>query len=202
MDIQPDAIKADGKASNFLGHDQNQNYCRNDEEAMQTEYSDNIQDYLASDNHPHDDMVDDQVRGDLDDHLRQNSEQDETPWESFCKDVGNDSRDELVPNLQAYIKAKERRFNIRAEFEQALDECMENLRNSTEGILAEGASICEEYTSRLDEMEADVTSLFLSNHRRRKNCFDLIQKADAKWKQQLSTLVAKVLAEVMMSTVS
>ncbi len=151
---------------------------------------------MAASNYSQEDMDAHQAEAYVGDQSTHIAKQDEASWESFCKDVGN-ANDDIIPNLQAYTAAKKDRFKLRAHFEHALDDCMDNLKNLTQDMLAEGETIFVAQTSRLEDMESDLSSMFKSNHNRRNKCLNLIHEADAKWKKKYSTLTTNILAEVM-----
>jgi hypothetical protein len=190
----------DKNASIVVRRDYHYTNSPDDEDAEESEHPGKNQGALAGDNHTHRSTVNELARGENDDLRNENRAQVETPWEGFCMDVGN-ATDILVPNLQAYITAKDHRYNVRAEFEEALGHCMENLKSVTDALLDLGVSICEEKTSHLEDIETEVTSMFMSNHNRRKNCLSRIHQADTNWKQDYSTLITNVLAQVMESYV-
>jgi hypothetical protein len=128
------------------------------------------------------------------------SGQNETAWEVFVNETDN-VNDDTLPNLQAYVKAKQDRLKIWALFEQSLDECMSNLKIFTDEMLSEGATICMEQASRVEEMEDYISNMVQSNHARRNHCLKLVDEADGHWKKQRSILAAHVLAEVTIESI-
>ena len=114
-------------------------------------------------------------------------------WNDFV-DVADVSE---TPNLEAYLETKETRRQMTVRFADEIDACISELRKTTNEILSEVvAPVCNQFSEILEDTEDEIIKTMVSNHIRRNKLLELINEADAVWKNKYTTLLADILGEV------
>jgi hypothetical protein len=102
-----------------------------------------------------------------------------------------------VPNLDAYIKAKTVRSETSIRFANAIDACIQTLRDTTDGILSDAVEpICNRYSERFNDTEESITRMMVSNHSRRSKMLGLMRDADVAWNNKYNKLTAEIMGNV------
>ena len=118
-------------------------------------------------------------------------------WEEFVGFVDGKS----IPNLDAYIKVKEIRTEASIRFVDSMNECIQTLRDTTEGILSEVVEpVCNRYSEGFNDDEDSIIETMVSNHSRRKELLELLRSADAAWANKYNKLMAEITADVSKET--
>ena len=118
-------------------------------------------------------------------------------WKEFV-DVVNV---EAIPNLEAYLKVKSIRTEKSIQFANAIDACIQALRDTTNEILSDVvAPVCNQYTERFEDTEDDIIKTMVSNYSRRNKLLKLMDDADDAWSNKYTKLTANILGEVRNKT--
>jgi hypothetical protein len=113
-------------------------------------------------------------------------------WKGFVDSV--DVKE--TPNLEAYLQEKRTRKLSAEQFENAIDVCIQSLRETTNEILSDVIEpVCNQYTERFDNTEDNIIKTLVSNHSRRNNLMKLMHDADDAWNNQFHKLTADILNE-------
>ena len=116
-------------------------------------------------------------------------------WKEFVDAVEPQAK--AIPNLEAYLKAKAIRTEKSIQFANAIDACIQALRDTTNEILSDVvAPVCNQYTERFEDTEDDITKTIVSNHSRRNKLLKLMDDADDSWSNKYTKLTADILGEV------
>jgi hypothetical protein len=114
-------------------------------------------------------------------------------WNDFVDSV--DVKDN-TPNLEAYLQEKKTRKCSAEQFENAIDVCIQSLRETTNEILSDVIEpVCNQYTERFDNTEDDIIKNLVSNHSRRNKLMKRMHDADDAWNNQFRKLTADILNE-------
>lgn len=94
--------------------------------------------------------------------------------------------DQNVPNLQAYMLAKEARQNAKKAFENALEESLQAMTQAmTEELLADTVGVVyQEQGERFEAYESTIIGTIKSNHGRRRHLMHQMERANANWATQ------------------
>jgi hypothetical protein len=113
-------------------------------------------------------------------------------WKGFVDSV--DVKE--TPNLEAYLQEKRTRKLSAEQFENAIDVCIQSLRETSNEILSDVIEpVCNQYTERFDNTEDNIIKTLVSNHSRRNNLMKLMHDADDAWNNQFHKLTADILNE-------
>ena len=114
-------------------------------------------------------------------------------WKEFVDTVDVKS----IPNLDAYIKAKAIRTETSILFVNAMDACIQTLRDTTEDILSEVVEpICNRHSEHFNYDEESIVETMVSNHSRRKELLELLHNADLAWANKYNKLTADIMGDV------
>ena len=114
-------------------------------------------------------------------------------WENFVNVVDT----KAIPNLKAYIKAKDLRTETSSRFVNAMDSCIQALRDTTDGVLSDVVEpICNQYSELFKDAEESIIGTMVSNHSRRKKLLELMQRADAAWSKKSIELTTEIMGGV------
>jgi hypothetical protein len=102
-----------------------------------------------------------------------------------------------IPNFEAYIKAKAIRTETSIRFVNAIDACIQTLRDTTDGVLSNVVEpICNQYSERFNGTEENIIKTMVSNHSRRNKLLELMHNADAAWSNNYNKLTAEIMGDV------
>lgn len=114
-------------------------------------------------------------------------------WKEFVDAVDAKS----IPNLDAYMKAKAIRTETSIRFVNAMDACIQTLRDTTEGILSEVVEpICNRHSEHFNYEEESIVETMVSNHSRRKELLELLHSTDVAWANKYNKLTADIMGDV------
>ena len=114
-------------------------------------------------------------------------------WEEFVD--ANDNK--AAPNIGLYVNAKSRRIKASIRFKAAINECIQNLRHTANGIISEVVEpICNTDIERLDVAEENIIQTMVANHSRRTKLMEQMDNADSAWKCKYNDLTTKILNNV------
>ncbi len=114
-------------------------------------------------------------------------------WKEFVDAVDGKS----IPNLDAYIKAKAIRTETSIRFVNAMDACIQTLRDATEDILSEVVGpICNQHSEHFNCDEESIVETMVLNHSRRNELLELLHSADVAWANKYNKLTAGIMGDV------
>mmetsp|Transcript_50732 Transcript_50732/g.56674 ORF Transcript_50732/g.56674 Transcript_50732/m.56674 type:complete len:513 (+) Transcript_50732:28-1566(+) len=110
-------------------------------------------------------------------------------WTDFVNSV--DAK--TTPNLELYLKAKAIRIEKAEQFANAIDACIQSLRDTTNEIISDVIEpVCNQYTERLDNTQRSIVKTLVSNHSRRNKLTKLMEDADMAWSSRYEKLTADI----------
>ena len=120
-------------------------------------------------------------------------DQNNKPWKEFVDTVDV----KTIPNLEAYLRARAIRTESSLRFSNAIDDCIQTFRDTTNEILSEVvAPVCNRYTESFDDTEESIIKTMVSNHSRRNKLLQLMDDADAAWSNKYNELTSEILIVV------
>ena len=102
-----------------------------------------------------------------------------------------------VPNLEAYLMAKQTRHEAKQAFEDAMEESLNGLNQAmtVELIQDTVAVVDQQQSERLDELETNILLTLQSNHERRQYLLQVLEQINTQWGHQYKKMRRGILNE-------
>jgi len=127
-----------------------------------------------------------------------------TAWEQWLETITTGSEEEgqqqhqwTVPNLEAYLMAKQSRHDAKQAFEEAMEESLTGLNQAmTVDLIQDTVGVVDQQQSeRLDHLETNILVTLQANHERRDYLLQELEQINSRWGRQYKKMRQGILNE-------